>query len=59
MEYDAWQSASLRRTGPKTFAGNATFESEPKTVDFITVHSHTENGSTLTFYSPLLWTDTH
>lgn len=59
MEYDAWQSASLRRTGPKTFAGNATFESEPKTVDFITVHSHTENGSTLTFSSPLLWTDTH
>ena len=59
MEYDAWQSTPLRRTGPKTFAAEVVFATDPNTVDFVTVHGHTENGSTLTFSSPLLWVDTH
>ena len=57
MEYDTWQSAPLRQTGPKTFAGETVFEREPATIDFVTVHGHTENGSTLTYSSPLLRTE--
>jgi hypothetical protein len=53
MEYDAWQSAPMRRTGPATFVGEVTLESKPDTLDFVTVHEHTANGSTLTLSGPL------
>jgi len=58
MEYDVWQSTPLRRTGPATFAGGAVLPSAPGAVDFVTVHQHVENGSTLTFSSPLLRMET-
>jgi hypothetical protein len=54
MEYDAWESAPLKRTGPATFCGEVTLSSQPKTLDLVTVHQHTANGSTLTLSSPLL-----
>lgn len=54
MEYDAWESAPLRQTGPGTFAGEVTLPNKPETVDLLTVHAHTANGSTLTLSSPLL-----
>ncbi len=57
MEYDAWQSAPLRRTGPGTFSGEAVLPAKPGAVDFLSVHRHSENGSTLTFSSPLLHMD--
>jgi hypothetical protein len=58
MEYDVWQSTPLRRTGPATFAGGAVLPSAPGAVDFVIVHQHVENGSTLTFSSPLLRMET-
>ena len=54
MEYDAWESAPLQQTGPATFAGEVTLPAKPDTLDFVTVHQHTANGSTLTLSSPLL-----
>lgn len=54
MEYDAWESAPLRRTGPATFAGEVILPGKPRTLDLVTVHQHTASGSTLTFSSPLL-----
>ncbi len=52
MEFDAWTSAPLKKTGTATFSGEAMIEGEVKTLDFITVHAHQENGSTLTVSSP-------
>ena len=54
MEYDTWESAPLRQAGPATFTGEVILPSKPKTLDLVTVHQHTANGSTLTFSSPLL-----
>jgi hypothetical protein len=54
MEYDAWESAPLRQTGPAIFAGEVNLPSQPNTLDLLTVHRHTANGSTLTLSSPLL-----
>ena len=54
MEYDAWQSAPLRQTGPATFAGEVILPGKSDTLDLVTVHQHTANGSTLTLSSPLL-----
>ena len=52
MEFDAWTSAPLKKTGAAAYSGEATIEGEVKTLDFITVHAHQENGSTLTVSSP-------
>jgi hypothetical protein len=54
MEYDAWESAPLRQTGPATFACEVPLPAKADTLDLVTVHQHTANGSTLTFSSPLL-----
>lgn len=54
MEYDTWQSTPMHRTGPQSCAGEAKLPENIIFVDFVTVHKHTENGSTLTYSSPLL-----
>jgi hypothetical protein len=54
MEYDAWECVPMHPAGPATFAGEITLTEKPKTVDVVTVHQHTANGSTLTMSSPLL-----
>ncbi len=54
MEYDTWESAPLHKTGPATFTGEVSLPNKPDTLDFITVHQHTANGSTLTLSSPML-----
>lgn len=54
MEFDAWASAPLKKTGTATYSGENTIEGDVKTLDVITVHAHTENGSTLTVSSPEL-----
>jgi hypothetical protein len=59
MEYDRWESTPLRETGPGTFEGEATLSQKPRNLDFVTVHQHTANGSTLTISSPLLRVDVH
>jgi hypothetical protein len=57
MEYDAWESAPMKQTGPATFTGEVTLPNQPETLDFVTVHQHTASGSTLTLSSPLLHTE--
>ncbi len=52
MEFDAWESVPLQRTGKATYAGDVTLAGEVMTVDFISVHKHTEGGATLTVSSP-------
>jgi hypothetical protein len=43
----------MRQTGPATFVGEVTLDSKPDTLDFVTVHQHTANGSTLMVSGPL------
>ncbi|HEY3899415.1 MAG TPA: PhoPQ-activated protein PqaA family protein [Chthoniobacter sp.] len=57
MEFDPWECAPMHQTGPGTFAGEAVLPETPRTLDFITVHQHTANDSTLTLSSPLLRAD--
>lgn len=52
MEFDAWSSAPLKKTGAGTYSGEIAVTDEVKTVDVITVHAQEENGSTLTVSSP-------
>jgi hypothetical protein len=54
MEFDPWDCASMHQTGPGTFAGEAVLPETPRTLDFITVHQHAANGSTLIISSPML-----
>ncbi len=51
MEFDEWKSAPLQKTGNGSYKGEVTLDGDVKTVDFISVHRHTEAGSTLTFSS--------
>jgi len=57
MEYDAWESVPMHQTGLATYTSEATLSEKPETLDFVTVHQHTANGSTLTFSSPLVRAD--
>ena len=52
MEFDPWSFAPMQKTGSATYTGETTLEGELQTLDVITVHAHTENGSTLTVSSP-------
>ena len=52
MEFDAWNSAPLRKTGDSTFEGETPIEGDVSTLDVITVHRHQESGTTLTISSP-------
>ena len=45
----------MKRTGAAMFSGEATMSAKPRTLDFLTVHQHAANGSTLTLSSPLLF----
>jgi hypothetical protein len=54
MEYDQWQSIPMQRTGPAAFGGDVLIATKMKDMDFVTVHQHESNGSTLTLSSPLL-----
>jgi len=57
MEYDKWESAPLQRIGPGTFTGQVIVPRLQYTIDFVSVHQHTANGSTLTVSSPLVRTN--
>ena len=52
MEFDAWSSVPLEKTGDDTYSGEITTADGVKTLDIITVHAQDENGSTLTVSSP-------
>ena len=52
MEFDAWSSAPLEKTGADTYSGEISVAGDVKTLDIITVHAQEESGSTLTVSSP-------
>jgi hypothetical protein len=52
MEFDAWSTTPMQRTGPATYEAKAVIADDAKTLHVITVHAQTENGSTLTVSSP-------
>ena len=54
MEFDAWSSAPLHKTGAASFEGETSIEGDVSTLDVITVHRHQEAGTTLTISSPEL-----
>jgi hypothetical protein len=59
MEYDTWQSAPLRQVEPFVFEGDVQITAGAANVDFVTVHKHFENGSTLTYSSALQRLNAH
>ncbi|MBX7212135.1 MAG: PhoPQ-activated pathogenicity-related family protein [Verrucomicrobiaceae bacterium] len=54
MEYDAWKSTSMEKSGPAARRATIKLEAAPRTLDIVTVHQHSAGGSTLTFSSPLM-----
>jgi hypothetical protein len=42
---------AMQKAGTATYNGEMILEGDAKTLDVITVHAHTENGSTLTLSS--------
>lgn len=54
MEFDEWKSAPLQKSGKVTYAGEVMLEGDAKTVDFITVHKHTADGTTFTVSSHIV-----
>ena len=51
MEFDAWQSIPLKKTGKGSYSAEVVLEGDVKRVDFISVHRHQEAGTTLTVSS--------
>jgi hypothetical protein len=51
MEFDAWKSAPLQKTGKGAYKCDVTLDGDVKSVDFISVHRNTEVGITLTVSS--------
>lgn len=54
MEFDAWSSVPMKKTSASTYEAETSVEGEVNTLDVITVHAHTESGTTLTVSSPEL-----
>jgi hypothetical protein len=57
MEYDAWSSVPMTKTGAATYEADFTVPAGTKTVNYETVHEHEEAGSTITLSSPALQTE--
>jgi|GEM_PF-59320 len=52
FEFDKWDSVALKRVGKGEFVVTVRLEAEPKRLDFVSVHTHTENNLPLTVSSP-------
>ena len=57
MEYDAWSSVPMTKTGAATYEADFRVPAGTKTVNYETVHEHEEAGSTITLSSPALQTE--
>jgi len=54
FEYDHWQSTEMKKTESGMFRGKATLSTKPARLDFITVHTHTQDDLPVTFSSRYL-----
>ncbi len=52
FEYDHWDSIPMKKTGAGQFTVTVKIEEVPKQLDFLTLHTHTENELPLTISSP-------
>lgn len=50
--YDKWDSVALKRNATGAFVGEVQLTGEPQRLDFISLHTHSENGMPLTVSSP-------
>lgn len=57
MEYDAWSSLPMTKTGTAAYEADFVVPAGAKTVNYETVHEHEEAGSTITLSSPALQTE--
>jgi hypothetical protein len=53
FEFDSWESAPLKRTGKGTFAGTVKLAESARTVEIVSIHTHTQNQLPLSVSSPL------
>ncbi len=53
-QYDTWEQAPLRSVGDGHYRAKLAFPKKPKRLDFVTVHTHIENGLPLTISGPYL-----
>jgi hypothetical protein len=51
FEYDRWNTAPLRKTGPGAYATSIALKSTPARIDFLSLHTHTEKQMPLTVSS--------
>lgn len=51
-QYDAWESAPLKKKSPGVYQTKLSFPNQPKRLDIVTVHQHIENGLPLSVSSP-------
>ena len=54
MEYDVWTVAPMDVKKPASFEAEISVSKGTRSLDLVTVHAHTENGSTLTLSSPAI-----
>lgn len=52
FEYDEWNSLEMKAIGSGHFEAAVTLEKTPARLDFVSVHTHTENELPLTISSP-------
>ncbi|MCB1063609.1 MAG: hypothetical protein KDN20_11890, partial [Verrucomicrobiae bacterium] len=52
FEYDVWESVEMEKKGPGQFAATIAVEGNPGRIDFLSLHTHTENGLPLSVSSP-------
>jgi hypothetical protein len=54
MEYDTWSPTPLQQSGAATYTAEITVPAGAHSVDLVSVHAHTEGGSTITLSSPAM-----
>lgn len=52
FEYDEWESVPMEKTGAGRFEATVTLSDALHRLDFVSLHTHTENGLPLTLSSP-------
>ena len=53
MEYDAWESVPMSKNSDGSYTGEVLLPEDARTVDWVTVHEHTDGDSVLTLSSAL------
>lgn len=52
FDYDEWKPVELKRNSVGAYVGEVRLKMPPRRIDFVSLHTHTENGLPLTVSSP-------